>query len=112
MTLSFKFGEFGDIQPIRCVDSQAQEVNIAFADVTKSFIYILTENKTKLLDTITSTDFTIVTPKVNWVPTKTQAEKNEPGNYSGEVHLQDTGLSKLVIFEFPIFIEKARGNIT
>lgn len=111
MTLSYKFGEFGESNPIRCIDSKGNDANIAFTDPTKSTIYILSENKTKILDTITSTDFTIATPNVNWTPTKDQSEKHPPGNYAGEVHLQDTGLTRLAIYEFPVFVEKAKGNI-
>lgn len=112
MTLTYKFGEFGEVNPIKCVDSNDNDANIAFADVTKTKIFILSENKTKLLDTIDDADFTIVTPNVNWVPTKDQSEKHLPGNYAGEVHLQDTGLTRKAIYEFPVFVEKARGNIT
>jgi len=112
LTLSYKFGEFGETHPIRCVDSNDQDINITFADATKSKIFILTENKTKILDTIADVDFGIVSPNVNWTPTKTQTEKHPPGNYAGEVHLQDTGLTRLTICEFFMFVEKARGNIT
>jgi len=111
MTLTYKFGEFGEVNPIRCIDSKGNEVNIAFADVTKTKIFILSENKTVLLDTIADANFTIATPNVNWTPTKTQSEKNPPGNYSGEVHLQDTGETRLTVCEFPIFVEKAKGNV-
>lgn len=111
MTLTFKFGEFGESNPIRCIDSKGNEISIAFADPTKTTIYILSENKTKLLDTIDSGDFVIVSPNVNWTPTKVQSEKHPPGNYSGEVHLQDTGLTRNTICEFPVFVEKARGNL-
>lgn len=111
MTLSFKWGEFGEINPIRCIDSKKNDANIAFADPTKSTVYILSENKTKILLTISSTDFTISSPNVNWTPTKIQAETLDPGNYAGEVHLQDTGLARLAIYEFPAFVEKAKGNI-
>ena len=112
MTLSFKWGEFGQANPIKCVDAKGQDVNISFADVTKSTIYILTESKTKILDTITNANFTISTPNVNWTPTKIQAEKNPPGDYAGEIHLKNTGETRLSVFEFPIFIDKARGNIS
>lgn len=112
MTLTLKFGEFGEANPIKCVDSKGNDANIAFADATKSTIYILSENKTKILDTISSVDFVIVSPDVNWTPTKDQSEQHPPGNYAGEVHLQDTGLTRKAIYEFPVFVEKARGNIT
>lgn len=111
MTLTYDYGEFGDINPIQCIDSKGNDANIAFADPAKSTIYILTENKTKILLTITSTDFTISTPNVNWTPTKTQSETLPPGNYSGEIHLQDTAQSRNVIYEFPVFIQKAKGNV-
>ena len=111
MTLTYKFGEFGDVNPITCVDSKGTKANIAFADATKSKIYILTENKTKILLTITNSDFTIASPKVNWTPTKDQSEKLPPGNYSGEIHLQDTIQSRNVVYEFPVYVEKAKGNV-
>ena len=112
MTLTYKFGEFGEVNPIRCKDSNNQDANIAYADATKSTIYFLTENKTKILLTITSANFTITSPLVDWTPTKIQSETLPPGNYTGEVHLQDTGLTRKAIFEFPIFVEKAQENIT
>jgi len=111
MTLRLKWGEFGEVNPIRCVDSDGNDISIAFADVAQSTIYILTENKTKVLDTITSANFTIATPIVNWTPTKVQSEKHVPGNYAGEIHLQNTGQTRKSIFEFPVFVEKAQGNI-
>lgn len=111
MTLSYKFGEFGETHPIQCVDSNDQDINIAFADATKSKIFIMSENKTKLILTITDADFVIVSPNVNWTPTKDQFETLSPGNYSGEVHLQDLGVTRLTICEFALFVEKAKGNI-
>lgn len=111
MTLEYKFGEFGDANPIRCVDSKDQDANITFADPTKSKIYILSENKTKKLLEITDTNFTITSPTVNWTPTKDQSETLPPGNYAGEVHLQNTALTRNVIYEFPVFVEKAKGNV-
>lgn len=112
MTLRYKWGEFGDVNPIKCVDSKDQDADITFADAVKSKIYILSENKTKILLTISSGNFSIVSPNVNWTPTKDQSETLNPGNYAGEVHLEDTGQTKKSIFEFPVFVEKARGNIT
>lgn len=94
------------------MDSNDQDINIAFADETKTKIFIMSENKTKLLLTVDDDDFVIVSPNVNWTPTKTQFETLSPGNYSGEVHLQDTGLTRLTICEFALFVEKAKGNIT
>ena len=111
MTLQFKWGEFGEIHPIRCVDVKGADVSITYADVTKSKIYFLSESKTIIKLIITDADFTISTPVVNWNPTETQSEALVPGNYSGEIHLQDAGLTRKAIFEFPIFIEKAQGNI-
>jgi len=111
MTLTYKFGEFGDVNPIQCVDSNDQDANIAFADPALSEVFILSEDKTKLLLTITNVDFTIVSPNVNWTPTKVQSETLPPGNYAGEAHLQNTAQSKNVIFEFPVFVEKAKGNV-
>jgi len=111
MTLRFKWGEFGDVNPIRCIDSKGNEVNITLADPTTSEIHILSESKQKLLLTITDTDFTFATPNVNWIPTKVQSETMPPGNYQGEVHLKNTGSTINRVFEFPVFIEKAKGNI-
>jgi len=111
MTLSFKWGEFGEPNNIKCVDSKQQDLNITFADVTKTKIYILSENKTKLLDTITDANFTITSPNVIWTPTKAQSEKHPPGNYTGEVHLQNTAQTRNTICEFPLFVEKSQGNI-
>jgi len=111
MTLSFKWGEFGEVNPIKCIDSKGSDANIAFADVTKSKVYILSENKTKVLLTISDTDFTIATPNVNWTPTKAQSETMPPGDYQGEAHLQNTGETRNAIYEFPVFVEKAQGNI-
>ena len=111
MTLTYKFGEFGEINPIRCIDSNGQDANISFADVAQSKIFFLSENKTKLLLTITNANFTITSPLVDWIPTLTQSKVLPPGNYTGEVHLQDTGLTRKSIYEFPIFVEKAQENI-
>lgn len=111
MTLTYKFGEFGEVNPIRCKDSNDQDANIAYADVTKSTVYFLTENKTKILVTIDDADFTITSPNIDWVPTLAQSKLLPPGNYTGEAHLQDTGLTRKAIFEFPIFVEKAKENI-
>jgi len=111
MTLTYKFGEFGEVNPIRCKDSNDQDADITYADVTKSTIYFLTENKTKILVTITDANFTITSPLVDWTPTQAQSVKLKPGNYTGEVHLQDLGLTRKAIFEFPIFVEKAKENI-
>ena len=112
MTLTYKFGEFGDVNPIQCVDSNDQDADISFADPAQSKIFILSEDKTKKLLEITDADFAIVSPNVNWTPTKAQSETLPPGNYAGEAHLQNTPQSRNVIFEFPVFVEKARGNIT
>lgn len=111
MTLAYKWGEFGQANPIKCVDSKQQDVNISFADVTKSKIYILTESKTAIKLTILNTDFTIATPNVNWTPTKVQSETLDPGDYAGEIHLENTAGTRKSIFEFPVFVEKAKGNI-
>lgn len=111
MTLSYKFGEFGEANPIHCIDSNDQDVDISFGDPAQTKIYIMTESKTSLLLTITNTDFTIASPNVNWVPTKDQSETLPPGNYTGEVHVQDTGLTKKVQFEFPVFVEKSQVNL-
>lgn len=112
MTLRYKFGEFGKVNPIKCIDSKENDANIAFADAAKSEVVIMSENKTKLLLTITSTNFAIVTPNVNWTPTKAQAETLPPGNYSGEAILQNTGQTIKENYEFPVFVEKSRTSIT
>lgn len=111
MTLRYKWGEFGDINPIKCIDSKKQDADISFADATKSTVYILSENKTLIKLTITNSDFSITSPNVNWTPTKVQSETLPPGNYSGEAHLQNTALTKKEIYEFPVFVEKTQGNI-
>lgn len=112
MTLRFKFGEFGEINPIKCVDSKGNDADITYAGAAQSTIYILSENKTKILLTISDADFTIVSPLVNWTPTKDQSETLPPGNYAGEIHLQDPASIRKAVFEFPVFVEKSRGNIT
>ncbi len=112
MTLSFRWGEYGDVNPIRCVDSAGDTIDISGFDVTKTKIYILTESKTKVLDTIDDADFTITSPNVIWTITKTQSENQVPGNYRGEVHLQDTGGNRNTVCEFDLFVQKAKGNIT
>ena len=112
MTLRFKWGEFGEVNPIKCVDSQGNDADITYAAAGQSTIYILSENKTKIKLTIDSADFTIVSPNVNWTITKAQSETLPPGNYAGEVHVQDPASIRKAIFEFPVYVEKARGNIT
>lgn len=111
MTLHFKWGEFGETNPIRCIDSKGNDVDITFADPNQSTIYILSENKTVIKLIITNVTFVIVSPNVEWTPTKDQSETLDPGNYSGEVHLQNTAQTKNLIFEFPVLVEKAQGNI-
>ena len=111
MTMHFKWGEFGEVNPIKCIDSKGNDVDITFAGVAQSTIYILTENKTVIKLTINSPDFVIVSPNVNWTPSKAQSETLDPGNYQGEIHLQDPGLTRKAIFEFPVLVEKAQGNI-
>ena len=111
MTLTYKFGEFGEVNPIKCVDSKGNDADITYAASAKTKIYILSENKTKILLTVTDADFTISSPNVNWTITKTQAETSPPGNYAGEVHVQDAAGIRKAIFEFPVFVEKAQGNI-
>jgi len=108
MTLTYKHGEFGEVNPIKCVDSKGNDANIAYADVTKSKVFIMSEGKVKLLLTITDTDFTISTPNVNWTPTKTQSETLVAGNYSGEAHLQNTAETRRAIYEFPVVVEKSK----
>ena len=112
MTLKYRWGEFGEVNPIKCADSKGDDADITYADPTKTTIYILSENRTKVLLTIDDDDFTIASPIVNWTPTKTQSETLEPGNYAGEVHVQDVAGIRKAIFEFPVYVEKARGNIT
>lgn len=112
MVLRYKFGEFGEVDPIKCVDSKLQDADITFADATKSTVFILSENKTKILVTITDADFGIVSPNVNWTRTSAQSILLPPGNYQGEVHLKDAAEVRLSIFEFAVFVEKAKGNIS
>lgn len=111
MTLRYRWGEFGEVNPIRCVDSNKEDEPITYADVTKTKVYILSESKTQILLTIGSADLSIVSPVINWTPTKVQSETIPPGHYRGEAHVTDTGESRKAIFEFPVFIEKAHGNI-
>ena len=111
MVLRYKWGEFGEVNPIKCVDSKLQDADITFADPTKTKVYFLSENKTKLLDTITDANFTIISPNINWTPTKTQSENLNPGNYAGEAHVQDAAGIRNAIFEFAIFVEKSKGNV-
>lgn len=112
MTLSWKWGEHGKVNPINCLDGKKTPADISYADPTKTQVYILSENKTKLLMTISSTDFSISSPNINWTPTKVQSETIAPGNYQGEAHVKNTAESINEIFEFPVFVEKAKGNIT
>ncbi len=112
MTLKYRFGEFGEVDPIRAVDSKGDDADITYADPTKTTIFILSENLTKVLLTILSVNFTIVSPLINWTRTKVQSETLEPGNYAGEIHVQDPATIRKAIFEFPVYVEKARGNIT
>lgn len=111
MTLSWKWGEFGEVNPIKCVDADGKDANISYAAAAQTTIYILSEDKTQVKLTITNTDFAIVSPNINWTITKTQSEALDPGNYQGEAHVQDAGQTRKAIFEFPVFVEKAQGNI-
>lgn len=111
MTLSWKWGEFGEVDPIKCVDADGADADISYAGAAQTTVYILSEDKTVTKLTITNADFTITSPNINWTRTKTQSETLPPGNYQGEAHVQDPALTRKEIFEFPVFVEKAQGNI-
>ncbi len=110
MVLTYPYGEFLNILPIRCVDSKRNDVDISGAIVADSFVYILSDDKTEVLLKIENADFSITTPNINWVPTKVQSEKIQPGNYQGEAWLKiGSAYSR---FGFPVYIEKSRQNLT
>ena len=109
MTLKYPFGEFGNIQPIKAKDENDNDANLTGAILGSSFVYILSEDKVNVLLKITSTDFAIVTPNINWTPTKSQSEVIPPGQYKGEAWIKiGTAYTR---YEFDVYIEKSRQNL-